>query len=165
MTNCFLAGHSFYEDRAIKRAAIVLLVGIFLLPGQTAAQPRTWIALETPWVVTTYDQGLVGHKHGAAWHGLTCYDLNGRAIPDRVDNVTLAVAGPGTVFYCMPVEICYRQRCVVAIMVDVPKDYSLTGEDGRAYHHLDLWPAVARALDMKGMTWGEAAVKVGEKYR
>lgn len=107
---------------------------------------------------------MIGQKHGAAWHGLDCYDLNGRLIPDRVDDMTLAAAGPGTVFYCMPVEICHQDTCITAILVDVPKHYVL-GKDGQNYHHLDLWPATARALSIEGTTWGEITVKMGERYK
>lgn len=137
----------------------------FLLPGQTTAETRPWVTLDTPWAVSTYDKSFIGKQHGAAWHGHTCYDSDGAAIPDRVDNKTLAAAGPGTIFYCMPVQICYQGRCVEVVLVDVPKHYTLTGPDGLTYHHLDLWPAVARKLGMKGMTWGEVTVRMGEKVR
>lgn len=70
----------------------------------------------------------------------------------------LALAMPGAEFYCLQVVICHKNKCVEAIAIDVPKDDRLRGSDGKIYNHLDLYPALAKELDIDGLQYGDLEV-------
>ena len=84
-------------------------------------------------------------------------------MPDVVTNSDLGIAMPGPEFYCLPVVICYKNKCIKAIATDVPRDNRLRGPDNKFYNHIDLYPMLAKKLGIKGIQWGKIRVYIEAK--
>lgn len=124
-----------------------------------------WELLPGGWILTWYgspEDGMLGRRHGAAWHGLTCYYPGSvYPMPDVVTSNDMGGAMPGTQYYCKPVLVCIAGRpCVLFVAVDVPGRYVVYGKQ-----HIDVWPAVARQLGLleMGVYYGDVSVYVGSR--
>ena len=149
----------------IRLTSVFFSLVLALLPV-SPPQPQDqyhWVRLNGPWVMTRYHEKFIGSHHRAYWNGRQCRDATrpNQKMPSTVTPFHLGVALPGPEFYCVPVRICYRDRCVIATAVDVARDYRLKHK-GQYYSHIDLWPATARTLGVHGIVYSnDIRVNVG----
>ena len=135
-----------------------LFVALASPQGMRGANPPQ-VQLSGQWVATVYADNLVGNYHGAYWNGFNCTDYLGRPLPDMITDDVIGLAMPGAEFYCLPVVVCNREHCVTGVALDVPRAHR-TERDGIIYNHLDLMPAMAEALGIKGIQYGDLEVYV-----
>lgn len=85
----------------------------------------------------TESDGYIGQYHGSYWHGYDC------GLPDVVDDVNYGAAAPRWIPYCSKLLVCSDTKCVLVTVVDRQRDDIING-----FPHIDVWPAVAKELDM-----------------
>lgn len=128
---------------------VILLILLLIKPK---------VQLSGEWVATIYSQDLIGKKHGAYWNGFKCPNIS-----NEINNEDLALAMPGAEFYCLPILVCHKNKCVRAIATDVPKVHRIEDSKGQVYNHIDLYPKLAEELNIKGIQWGDIKVFVEVK--